>query len=479
MNQEYSTLEQQEILDSVQSDTSNVIVDAVAGSGKTYLLRRIGLEQPLSTQILYLSFSRYIGHHQQTLFSNNVKISTLNAFAYEQLALHKLKRKTTRLTTHFLEQHFSSCLNQIKYNSPKKSWFILNTINSFCSSSEHQITTEHLPDTIKNKPNLHDGFISAASRIFKGLLPFNGEHPLIHDIYYKYWHLLKAPGLEQYDLVLMDEGQDSTPLTVDILKKARRVILVGDQHQNIFSFRGSISAMDNLDGKLFSLTQSFRFGDEIANLANQILKQKFRFHAQTVKGLLSIDSRIHRLAPSTPHTRIFRTNYSLVNDALLLLSRNIKVGIIGNLDDLLSKIYSAWAIRTNNKNNVKMYAFYSRFKTWRDFVNYGEQNNSTEIRNIASIINDYLGYMPRILQQVKHATQTLHAPVILVSVYRAKGLEFSNVVLADDFDPALYRSQGSDENLNLAYTAVTRTKYELELRSRYLGGLVEPPKPSF
>ena len=56
-------------------------------------------------------------------------------------------------------------------------------------------------------------------------------------------------------------------------------ILVGDQHQQIYSFRGAVNALDLvMESSLTSvranhiLTQSFRFGADIAFLANSCLR---------------------------------------------------------------------------------------------------------------------------------------------------------------------------------------------------------------
>ena len=47
---------------------------------------------------------------------------------------------------------------------------------------------------------------------------------------------------------------------------------IGDRYQQIYSWRGAINAMSKVgDANFTTLTQSFRFGDSIADLANHIL----------------------------------------------------------------------------------------------------------------------------------------------------------------------------------------------------------------
>ena len=61
---------------------------------------------------------------------------------------------------------------------------------------------------------------------------------------------------------------------IDILVTQEQAkILVGDPHQQIYSFRGAVNALDSLQPThTFYLTQSFRFGPEIAQVANSCLK---------------------------------------------------------------------------------------------------------------------------------------------------------------------------------------------------------------
>ena len=47
-----------------------------------------------------------------------------------------------------------------------------------------------------------------------------------------------------------------------------QVIYVGDAHQQIYEWRGAVNAMKRLPLPQTLLTQSFRFGDQIADVAN-------------------------------------------------------------------------------------------------------------------------------------------------------------------------------------------------------------------
>ena len=49
------------------------------------------------------------------------------------------------------------------------------------------------------------------------------------------------------------------------------MIYVGDAHQQIYAWRGAVNAMQQMPLPESRLTTSFRFGDAIADVANNLL----------------------------------------------------------------------------------------------------------------------------------------------------------------------------------------------------------------
>merc|ERR1719319_1314720 len=83
----------------------------------------------------------------------------------------------------------------------------------------------------------------------------------------------------QYDVLLLDEAQDMNPAMLDVcLHQDRPKVVVGDPYQQIYSFRGAVNALALVEEhtetrvvRTLYLTQSFRFGSEIAFLAEACL----------------------------------------------------------------------------------------------------------------------------------------------------------------------------------------------------------------
>ena len=88
---------------------------------------------------------------------------------------------------------------------------------------------------------------------------------------------------EQYKYIMVDEYQDTNRIQAEIVKllayKHQNVMVVGDDAQSIYSFRGS--TIKNIlefgeafpECKTIKLEENFRSTQPILNLANEILKR--------------------------------------------------------------------------------------------------------------------------------------------------------------------------------------------------------------
>ena len=100
----------------------------------------------------------------------------------------------------------------------------------------------------------------------------NGIYPLndFHDIYLKFWALTKP--VIHADFIMFDEAQDADPIMLSILEKQKcQIIYVGDPYQQIYSWRGAVNAMQSINAQTCYLSQSFRFGPQLAQKAQMLL----------------------------------------------------------------------------------------------------------------------------------------------------------------------------------------------------------------
>jgi hypothetical protein len=125
-----------------------------------------------------------------------------------------------------------------------------------------------------------------------------GQLPMTHDGYVKLWALAGAPILyrdhihqkkeERYDIIIVDEAQDQSACQSKAFRPQTKpspcsvytqhhpgsmLMLVGDPYQRIYGFRGAMAgSMDFKSDRTFHLTVSFRFGEEVAMVANAVLE---------------------------------------------------------------------------------------------------------------------------------------------------------------------------------------------------------------
>ena len=86
-----------------------------------------------------------------------------------------------------------------------------------------------------------------------------------------------------YDYILFDEGQDASAAMLDVfLHQPAIKIIVGDVHQQIYGWRYAVNSLQQVDFPLYVLSNSFRFDDEIALMANKILVLLLRVFAYSI-----------------------------------------------------------------------------------------------------------------------------------------------------------------------------------------------------
>ncbi len=127
---------------------------------------------------------------------------------------------------------------------------------------------------------------------------------------------------------MVDEGQDMNPAMMDIFRKQTvNKIIVGDPNQQIYTFRSAINALDLIESKYtYHLTQSFRFGPNIAMVANTCLEMLQKVDRQTLVGGKKDDfilnrSQITNIADFKPIAVIGRTNVGVFDGKSFFFNR--------------------------------------------------------------------------------------------------------------------------------------------------------------
>ncbi|MEV7203116.1 UvrD-helicase domain-containing protein [Streptomyces griseoluteus] len=135
------------------------------------------------------------------------------------------------------------------------------------------------------------------------------------------------------DYILLDEAQDTNPVLEEIfLAQDARRVCVGNPSQQIYEWRQAKDIRSGFPGMQMELTQSFRFGPAIAEVANHWLRaatsaMQLTGHAAEPSTLAEVD---------IPDAVLCRGNADAVAEVLHFLDQGVPVALVGGGKPLLN-----------------------------------------------------------------------------------------------------------------------------------------------
>lgn len=475
------TAEQRNIIDTALLG-ENIAIQAYAGASKTTTL--LMTSQELIKPSLYMAYNKAMADEAKEKFPDHVEVRTSHSLAYAHvgnLYRHKLQRprgayKNLCGTGGEVGKYFKIeplKLSKDKYLSVAAIGLcIRDTVNRFEHSADWSINDSHIPNHLIRDFKKRKGFVESSFRpmIVKWAkklweLRKDVDSPILctHDTYMKVFQLSK-PKLTGYEVIYLDEAADVNLCLLDIfLNQDCQKLLVGDVYQSIYQWRGSVNAMAMTDFQELQLTKSFRFGQAVADVATKVLRNKHtgQYDAK-LKGMETIESstELDELQAEYPYTMLFRTNATLLAQAVEFIKDGVKLNIETDMSDFVKLLTSALALFQGDIKAVKHEAIVP-FNTWDEMTT--EASSNPELSRVAKIIKDgdALEYI-RILETHYNVRDP---NITLTTAHKSKGREWDTVVLADDF-PSIYDAKGKfvgldDQERNLLYVAVTRAKKKL------------------
>ena len=468
------TNEQQNILNIVKNGEKLLKIVAFAGTGKTTLLYEIA-KQTFGKK-LYLAFNKAIANEAFEKFKGtNTWVKTTHSLAYNYV-IHRYG--------YTLKQNYSTMeitqIYDVDYSTAYNAKIIFE---NFCNSASSGLSDENItPEK------------TLAKRIFEDML--NKKLDVTHSFYLKKFQLdLISQNItfNEYDMILLDEAQDTNDVTLSIFYNlpAKQKIIVGDRHQQIYSFRGSINAINKIKAKIAFLTHSFRFDEKVAFKATNFL-QIFKNEKANLKGL-------GKHKKITTKAIISRTNAELILQMKYLIEDELKFktirepyaifGLALNLNKLANdeKLDKEFNYLKSFQNEFKRLSKKQKEQYKNDILNYIEEIADEDIELLSAIKVAKIENLDQIYQKAKEYYKTSNSNLFLTTAHTAKGLEFDEVTICDDFpcylniakwfrDNEIFKKpkegyleyflnnckeQSQIDELNLYYVAVTRTKTKL------------------
>lgn len=478
------TVEQLAVIDT----DCDLVINAVAGSGKTTTLIEYAKTRPASSKILYLAFNKTVKTEAIQKFEkaglNNVKVETAHSLAFD----HIIKFSHYQVVQGYKSYELCDMLN-IKTGDRHTDFIIASHVNKFinyfCNSSASRVQELNYAEVVidtKAKTFVHNFYKMIEQHTREALAKMDkGDIAVTHDFYLKKFQLCH-PALP-YDYILFDEGQDASAAMLDVFLKQQAVkIIVGDAHQQIYGWRYAINSLQQVSFPVYNLSSSFRFDEEIALVANRLLAWKKHLHQLTAVKIIGVGDSAEMI-----HTKatLGRTNLSLLLNAIAQWQlgdiRNIYFE--GNINsytfaDEGASLYDILNLYNGKPDKIKD-KLIGAMKTMRELEDYIEKTEDNSLAMIVEVVKEFGNKLPSLINELKsnHTTRKEDADRIFSTVHRCKGMEYDEVTLLNDFineeklKKYIEQCGGEKmnesnknrlaEEINILYVAATRAKSKL------------------
>lgn len=465
---------------------------AYAGAGKTFILLQTAAR--LQDEVLLLAFNSAIIRDLQPRLKGFGK--RVRAVTSHQFALHSLPADFQKAVKNSLNEHngqlatpqIVETLRLEPYGQGQHEWSPLQlagltkkTLVRFCHSDDSALTESHVPNHQRMPVALVQRILSDAKRLWQAEQSLS--LPMMHDVYFKLWALDHPQIPEGYRMI--DEAQDTNPALYGVLFAQRQGLNIwaGDPYQSIYSWRGARNAIEIAEQQPRSissrLTQSFRFGDETAEMATRLLRCVGETIPVRGSGSTRIQAAPTSIQPPDVATKVHTafawiafTNGALIQAALSCVDAGLPFHIVGQGREQTALLYAAMALRRGESSPAGPLAAY-RF--WSDLEEEAAAQPDGDAARIVRM-SQYPGLYDAAQALRKSLPGESGAQVILSTVHAAKGREWDLVILDKDLDAnrdtgdrRLYVTASGDlefdnrEDIHLRYVAITRARKRLVL----------------
>ena len=486
------TKEQEEI---INSDKLSFKINAVAGSGKTTTLLEYAKKNS-HLKILYLAYNKSL----QTSLLDKLKkynlpsmhISTIHSLAYNKIEAynytlaHDLKNQ---IIENVITKHELTVNQKAYYPIPEYVALIKDLVNFYCNSSLIALDSK-LIESYKKQSELGAKILELINknetRVIEHLKTIlsamkNKVIDATHDFYLKMFYLNKKVSTNlPYDLILVDEAQDISDVMIGIVEnQSCRRIYVGDSFQQIYTFRFATNALNKIDLPSYDLTQSFRFGDNYAKVLQNNLNSLYEINSSKPLKISGLEKTTligkNHIDFNKQFCVIARSTFGLIQQLVYFIHDKKKVYFEGGYNSysfMNQTVYSIFYLKQKKNDKITIDEI-KDFDTINELEQFAKDTKNQDYLNIIKFINTYGDNIFEINKKIKEflVTDKKDADIIFTTTHKSKGLEYDQVIMADDFisKKEITNTKNKlsylrvNEELNIYYVAATRAKDVIQL----------------
>lgn len=470
----------------LKSDKKTIIkVLALAGSGKTTILVK-SVEKILQKKKingLYLAFNDSIIQGAKEVLPEEIEIKTVHALAFYYIGrcFKGINLNVKNLTVRGIgEEYEQGYLMASKIHS---------TFNDFCK-------TPFSYDDYKALYGTSTEVMNIVKNIYEDMR--NGARNVTFDFVLKYFLESvenESISLEQRDILLFDEAQDSNLISLAICYAipAKVKIIAGDKHQKIYSFNKSVNGLlkkgkdsDSVEHICY-LTRTYRFHKKISTTANRVLQFfKGEKEDKLIKAFGKKDDKNY-----TSFAYISRTNTKLIDKMIECKKEGLNFVTVRDPKNMFKIIESVYYLYINDKKKISDYTI-KKFNDFEELKDYAKEAKAIEILSAIAIVEKNCSHIEEIkeiaISNFENPRLKDDADIYLATGHSSKGLEFDYVEIAPDFldfseiihklkynnyesfikDVAEDKIKDDDlmDEFNLFYVVITRAKKYLRISNK-------------
>lgn len=486
------TKEQEEI---INSDKLSFKINAVAGSGKTTTLLEYAKKNS-HLKILYLAYNKSLQTSLQDKLKDynlpSMHISTIHSLAYNKIEAynytlaHDLKNQ---IIENLLIKHELTINQKAYYPIPEYVALIKDLVNFYCNSSLIALDSK-LIESYKKQSELGAKILELINKNEKRVIEHlktilsamkNKIIDATHDFYLKMFYLNKKVSTNlPYDLILVDEAQDISDVMIGIVEnQSCRRIYVGDSFQQIYTFRFATNALNKIDLPSYDLTQSFRFGDNYAKVLQNNLNSLYEINSSKPLKISGLEKTTlmgkNHIDFNKQFCVIARSTFGLIQQLVYFIHDKKKVYFEGGYNSysfMNQTVYSIFYLKQKKNDKITIDEI-KDFETISELEQFAKDTKNQDYLNIIKFINTYGDNIFEINKKIKEflVTDKNQADIIFTTTHKSKGLEYEQVIMADDFisKKEIVNTKNKlsylrvNEELNIYYVAATRAKNAIQL----------------
>jgi superfamily I DNA/RNA helicase len=450
----------------------SIAIQAGAGTGKTSTL--VAIAKSTNRLGQYLAFNKPIALDAAIKFAGtNCSAATIHSVALRQVRsiynarLKAAKPQRSSEIARFLgiDPFFYTVNEEDKVvQTHTLAGYVKQAITNFCNSADKAPGLRHIayidgldkPGEYTNNRKVAQHLLPYIQAAWSDIIKSDGYLRFTYDHYLKIWELgIHGAPIIPGDYILFDEAQDASPVfTSAIEQQGKQVVYVGDAQQAIYEWRGAVNALDNVNADATTyLTNSFRFGEDIAAIANKVLghipSAVLRLVGRGAAGKVDFCS--------TPDAILTRSNAGAITVVLDYLSKNKRVHLVGGGGEVESFAKAAKELQTKGSTT---HPELSLFDSWSEVQDYAENDPSGgDLARLVKLIDD--NGVENVVRAVSNTVSEEDADIVVSTAHKSKGREWDSVKIAGDFSEA----RTDDGELRLLYVAVTRARLHLDIES--------------